>query len=43
MVVPIIVPDSMPLKIVVAVIAVVALIFFIRGYIRNGRLYTPPR
>jgi hypothetical protein len=38
MVVPIIVPDSLPLKIVVAVIAVVALVFFIRSYFRNGRL-----
>jgi hypothetical protein len=38
MVAPIIVPDSMPLKIVVAIIVVVALIFFIRAYLRNGRL-----
>ena len=38
MVVPIMVPDSMPMKIVIAVIAAVALFFFIRAYIRNGRL-----
>jgi hypothetical protein len=38
MVVPIMVPDSMPLKIVIAIIEVVALVFFIRAYIRNGRL-----
>jgi hypothetical protein len=38
MVVPILVPDSMPLKIVVAIIAAVALVFFIRAYIRNGWL-----
>jgi hypothetical protein len=35
---PIVVPDSLPAKIVVAAITVVALIFFIRAYLRNGRL-----
>jgi len=37
MVVPIIVPDSLAAKIVVAVITIVALVFFIRAYFRNGR------
>ena len=37
MVVPIIVPDSLTAKIVVAVITIVALVFFIRAYFRNGR------
>ena len=37
---PIIFSDSFPLpvKIVIAVITIVALIFFVRAYIRNGRL-----
>jgi hypothetical protein len=38
MVVPVMVPDSLPLKFVVAVIAAVALFFFIRAYLRSGRL-----
>jgi hypothetical protein len=38
MIVPVMVPDSLPLKIVIAVIAAVALFFFIRAYIRSGRL-----
>lgn len=32
------VPDSMAGKIVIAAVCVAALILFIRGYIRNGRL-----
>jgi hypothetical protein len=37
---PIIVSDSYPLpvKIVIAAITIVSLIFFVRAYIRNGRL-----
>ena len=42
MVVPIIVPDSLTAKIVVAVITIVALIFFIRAYFRNGLLGRSP-
>ena len=40
MVQPIIVSDSFPLlgKIVIAAITIVTLIFFVRAYIRNGRL-----
>ena len=32
------VPDSLAGKIVIAVVVVVALILFIRNYMRNGRL-----
>ena len=37
---PILYSDSLPLlgKIVIAGITIVALIFFVRAYIRNGRL-----
>jgi hypothetical protein len=30
--------DSLPTKVVVAVISIVALFFFVRAYLRNGRL-----
>jgi hypothetical protein len=38
--IPIIVPESTPLflKIIVAGIVIVGLFFFVRGYIRKGRL-----
>lgn len=37
MVVPIVVPDSLIGKIVVAAIVLVTLFFFIRAYFKNGR------
>jgi hypothetical protein len=37
MAVPVIVPDSPPAKIAVAVITIAALIVFIRAYFRRGR------
>jgi hypothetical protein len=36
--VPILVPDSLAAKIVVSITTIVALILFIRAYMRNGRL-----
>lgn len=35
--VPIVVPDSLAGKIVVAAIVLVTLVFFIRAYFKNGR------
>jgi hypothetical protein len=34
---PIIVPDSMPAKVIIAIVCVVALYFALRSFGRNGR------